>query len=120
LTVQAWQEVLYIDSVAAQGFEVLHRVITRTPLGRGPARPDIVSAVVSAMQAACQLRGERPVCLQRAAVITRLLRRHGIPAALVIGYHAPPLTGHAWVEVADEVVSEDQRAVVHYSVLDRW
>jgi hypothetical protein len=47
----------------------------------------------------------KPVlCLQRAVCTVRLLRRHGIPARLVIGYRPSPFFSHAWVEVDGRVV----------------
>ena len=47
----------------------------------------------------------KPVlCLQRAVCTTRLLRRHGIVARLVIGYRPSPFFSHAWVEVDGRVV----------------
>jgi Transglutaminase-like superfamily len=47
----------------------------------------------------------KPVlCLQRSVCTTRLLRRHGIDARLVIGYRSSPFFSHAWVEVGGRVV----------------
>lgn len=47
----------------------------------------------------------KPVlCLQRAVCTVRLLRRHGIPARLVIGYRPSPFFSHAWVEVDGRVL----------------
>jgi Transglutaminase-like superfamily len=49
----------------------------------------------------------KPVrCLQRSMATARLLRRHGLPAELVIGYRAVPFLGHAWVELYGSVVND--------------
>lgn len=49
----------------------------------------------------------KPVlCLQRSHCVARLLRAHGVPARLVIGYRPVPFFSHAWVEVAGRVVND--------------
>jgi hypothetical protein len=51
----------------------------------------------------------KPVlCLQRSVCLVRLLRMHGVPARLVIGYRPSPFFSHAWVEVAGRVVNGSQ------------
>jgi hypothetical protein len=52
----------------------------------------------------------RPVrCLQRSVVIARMLRKHGSPAKLVVGYCAIPFRSHAWVEINGNTI-HDTRA----------
>jgi hypothetical protein len=47
----------------------------------------------------------KPVrCLQRSAVLVRLLRRQGISALMVIGVRKVPFLAHAWVEVNGKVI----------------
>jgi hypothetical protein len=75
---------------------------------------------MAALDAACVFYLKPARCLQRSAVATRLLRRRGVDADLVIGYRLPPLRAHAWVEVAGEIVTEDQPGIHFYRVLDKW
>jgi hypothetical protein len=75
---------------------------------------------MNAVTTACILYPRSSRCLQRSAVVTRLLRRRGVTAELVIGCHPSPLRAHAWVEVAGKVVSDDTPYVRYMQVLDRW
>jgi hypothetical protein len=120
LVLQAWTEFVYVDLVGRFGFQALQRLVTRTPTRPGPVPPARLTAVVEAVRTAGALYIKPAQCLQRATVATRLLRRHGVPAALVIGCRLPPLSSHAWVEVAGDVVSDDRPDLAFYRVLDRW
>jgi hypothetical protein len=62
---------------------------------------------------------KRAACLQRSAVATWLLRRHGVPAELVIGYRPLPFESHAWVEVDGQVVNDLPQYKKVFKVLDR-
>jgi hypothetical protein len=122
LTAMAFGELLYLDVIGLRGFHAVKRCVSRTR----PAPPSsscstsTVTTVVSAMKLACAFYFKKPQCLQRSAVVTRMLRRHGVDAQLVIGCHLPPLKAHAWVEVAGEVVSDREDGLEYYRVLDRW
>jgi hypothetical protein len=72
------------------------------------------------MRTACLYYFKPAMCLQRSAVVTRLLRRRGIAAQLVIGCLPAPIASHAWVEVAGQVVSDHRPGLEHYRVIDRW
>lgn len=120
LTLRAWNELLYMDLVGLRGFHAVQRVVTRTTTRPVRAPGDTVASVVNAMQSACALYAKETKCLQRSAVVTRLLRRRGVPAELVIGCRLPPLTAHAWVEVEGNVVSDYQDDMNHFRVIDRW
>lgn len=51
----------------------------------------------------------KPVrCLQRSAVVVRLLREYGINGRLVIGFRPSPFLAHAWAEVDGRVVNDSQ------------
>ena len=58
-------------------------------------------------------------CLQRSIVIARLMRSHGIPAEVVIGYRAAPFFSHAWVEVGGRMVSDSPVYQKRLLVLER-
>lgn len=119
LTVEAWTQLLYVD-VRGASLDALHRLIRCTPVREIAPSQTTVEVVVRAVQTACVLYGKHAYCLQRSAVVTRLLRRRGVPAELVIGCHLAPLRAHAWVEVAGSIVSDYEPGIEHYCVLDRW
>lgn len=119
LALQAWGELLFLDVVALFGFSALHRLVARTPV-RPVARRFEVTDSVDAMKTACLFYFKPAKCLQRSAVVTRLLRRRGIDAQLVIGCLPAPMKSHAWVEVSGDVVCEHRPQLRHYRVLDRW
>lgn len=58
-------------------------------------------------------------CLVRAACAHLLLQRHGIPSAVRLGFMydaAHNLLGHAWVEVADQVIIGGRDDLAVFSV----
>jgi hypothetical protein len=64
--------------------------------------PDICRAIALAIS----LYWKPVRCLQRSVCLVRLLRTHGVPARLVIGYRPAPFLSHAWVEVEGRVVND--------------
>ncbi|MGI9615893.1 MAG: lasso peptide biosynthesis B2 protein [Acidimicrobiales bacterium] len=60
-------------------------------------------------------------CLRRALVLRYLLGRRGIPSVIRLGVRpgtaGEDLAFHAWVEVQDEVVSEQPKLIAGYEVL---
>lgn len=74
------------------------------PVAAKPVGYEAEQAVCDALLLATCLYWKPVLCLQRAACTVRLLRRHGLPARLVIGYRPSPFFSHAWVEVEGRVV----------------
>ena len=72
-----------------------------------------------AVNVACAVYFKEVQCLQRSATLVCLLRDCGIPASLVLGAQRLPFRGHAWVELAGEVVNDNPSALEKYDVLDR-
>ena len=60
-----------------------------------------------------------PLCLQRSAAATCLLRRHGLPAEMVVGVRQYPFGAHAWVEVNGQVANDKPYMDEIYAVLVR-
>ena len=75
--------------------------------------------VLKAVNLACIWYPKQVLCLQRACVTTYLLRRHGIPARMVIGAQKLPFRAHAWVEVEGRVINERSHPNDTYQVWDR-
>lgn len=119
LSVRAWVALAAFDAALVSGFARAHAAVrqcrTRARRANGPAATDIVWAV----DEACVWYVKRAACLQRSAVATRLLRRHGIPAELVIAYRPIPFESHAWVEVNGVVVNDRPQYQKVFTVLDR-
>ncbi len=94
-----------------------------TKSGAPAASPDAgvvasdVAQVCAAVEKACVWYPKQAVCLQRSAVTTWLMRRHGVPARLVIGVRPMPFLAHAWVEVNGTVVNDWPRVSKFYPSL---
>jgi Transglutaminase-like superfamily len=120
LTTRAWLELLQVDLIHLRGFRALHRAVSRVPTRPVTPSATAISDVVAAVTSACLWYFRAPMCLERSAAVTRLLRRRGVPAEMVVGCHPAPLKGHAWVEVAGNIVSDHMDGLEYFHVLDRW
>jgi hypothetical protein len=78
--------------------------LRRQAVAARPAGRESERAICDAVLLATCLYWKPVLCLQRAVCTARLLRRHGAPARLVIGYRPSPFFSHAWVEVDGRVV----------------
>jgi Transglutaminase-like superfamily len=78
----------------------------------------LVEQVCEAIDVAATWYWKQVLCLQRAAATTRLLKRFGIPARMVIGTQLMPFKAHAWVEVNGRVVNDKSYVREIYDVLD--
>ena len=67
--------------------------------------PELERAICDAVLLATCLYWKPVLCQQRSVCIVRLLRKHGIPGRLVIGYRPAPFFAHAWAEVEGRVVN---------------
>ena len=118
LTVQAWFGLALFDLRRPAGFARLCASLGRARAGgRGSlATPhDIVWAV----DEACVWYVKGAACLQRSFVATRLLRRHGFGAEMVIGCRPLPFESHAWVEIDGRVVNDLPQYQRAFTVLNR-
>ena len=118
LAAHAWLALLAFDLARPAGFARMcawlqQRRPSSPPSGTAP------SDIVWAVDEACVWYVKRTACLQRSVVATWLLRRHGIPAQLVIGCRALPFESHAWVEVDGRVINDLPQYQRAFVVLDR-
>ena len=61
----------------------------------------------------------KPVlCLQRSAVLIRLLRSRGIAGRMVIGTQKIPFKAHAWVEIDGRILSDRSAERERYLVME--
>ena len=101
------------------GFRALHESVRNTSVAPRSPEPEIVSRVCEAVSFAACFYWKPVLCMQRAVVITRLLRRCGVKAEMVIGYRPSPFFSHAWVEVDGRVVNDSPAYRERLLVLER-
>ena len=119
LTIQAWLALVVFDLLLLAGFARVHGSLRR--LRANPRRRSRMTAddIVWSVDEACVWYVKRAACLQRSAVATYLLRRHGLAAELVIGCRPLPFESHAWVEIDGLVVNDRPQYQKAFTVLDR-
>jgi len=86
---------------------------------RATAFPDQQSAICEAVRSVAPFYWKPVRCLQRSIVTARIMRGHGIPAEVVIGYRSAPFFSHAWVEVAGRVANDSPIYQTRLQVLER-
>ena len=110
LLVQAFAELLlYETKNRFGGFQAVHRSVERVRVRRCFSDAKAITRVCEAVRLASCFFWKPVLCLPRAVVTTRLLRKRGVAATMVIGYRPSPFFSHAWVEV-DGVIVNDSRA----------
>jgi len=105
--------------IRRKNFAALHSVVRTRGVDQHTSGGTGLAELCRAADLACIWYGKRVLCLQRSAATTCLLRRHGIPAQLVIGIQQIPFNAHAWVEVEGRVVSDRPYMRKMYAVLER-
>jgi|SRR5882762_1672400 len=101
-------------------FARLHRTVTKWPVAKKVASPEIENRACNAMNYACAWYPKHVLCLQRAAIATCLLRTCGVGAQMVLGAQKLPFKAHAWVEVDGCAINERSQVQEVYSVCDRF
>lgn len=76
-----------------------------------------IEIICAAVDRAVAWLPRAPLCLARSIATTRLLRRSGVPAIMVIGVRRLPAGGHAWVEVGGRIVNDEIEACSPYTPL---
>src|SRR5215469_12678688 len=100
LVFQALYEIALYEAilkVKGSGY-ILRSVHRRLPPAKSCSL-ELERAVCDAVVFAACLHWKPVLCLQRAVCTTRLLRRYGVDAHVVMGYRPLPFFCHAWVEV---------------------
>ena len=120
LTFQVIAELVRFELLQALGgFRRIHASVRNAPRLPVVGAPHLVSEVCEAINRVACFYWKPVLCLQRAAVTTRLLRRHGVDACMVIGYRPSPFLSHAWVEVGGTIVNDSPAYQERLIVLDR-
>jgi hypothetical protein len=100
-------------------FQELYRMVKGWKVAERPDRSDVIDRVCAAVNYACVWYPKQALCLQRSFVTTYLLRKHGVPAQMVLGAQKLPFKAHAWVEVDGQAINERSNVQVTYAVWDR-
>jgi hypothetical protein len=85
----------------------------------GATRAGQEAAICEALRAVAPFYWKPVRCLQRSIVTVRMMRGHGIPAEVVIGYRPAPFFSHAWVEVSGRVANDSPVYRARLQVLER-
>jgi hypothetical protein len=99
--------------------EAIHQGVRQEAVRSRQAAPGDAERICHSVAIACIWYPKQVFCLQRSATATKLLRRYGIPAQMVIGAKRVPLRAHAWVEVEGCVVNDKPEVQTNYLVMDR-
>lgn len=100
-------------------FETIYCMVKRWRVANVAPGQDTINRVCMAVNYACIWYPKQALCLQRSFVTTRLLRRHGVPAHVVLGAQKLPFKAHAWVEVDGQAINERSNVQATYAVWDR-
>jgi hypothetical protein len=120
LVFEAYLELIRFDLYVARGnFAVLYERVRTYPTRSRTPTDGTIEAVCAAVDLASIWYWKEALCLQRSASTSCLLKRHGVPAQLVIGTQQLPFKAHAWVEVGGRVVNDKPYMPEIYAVLDR-
>jgi hypothetical protein len=120
LVPRAYLMLVYFQFYLVRGdFSMLYKRVRNTQARNAPPIPEPVERICAAVDMACIWYWKEVLCLQRSAVTACLLKRHGIPAQMVIGAQHIPFRAHAWVEVDGRVVNDKPYTPEMYAVLDR-
>lgn len=99
-------------------FSALQKRVRQFPLRAAGRRARSIDALQSALDVACCLYPKQVLCLQRSAVLVRMLRHYGIPAHMMIGVQTLPFKAHAWVEVEGQIIHDRLAAREKFHVLE--
>lgn len=120
LLASAYAELLWLELyLARRDFAGLYQRVRDEPFReRHPSSPSS-ERICASVDIACAWYWKQVFCLQRSAATACLLKRHGVPAQLVMGAQQMPFRAHAWVEVNGRVVNDKPYLAEMYAVLDR-
>lgn len=103
-----------------RGFEALIKTVAGWPTSEPQTTdPELCRRICAAVNRAQVYYPKKAMCLQHSAVITCLLRRHAVPAQMVLAAQEFPPKAHAWVEVSGVVVNDFKQVKTRYRELKR-
>ncbi|MEA2336716.1 MAG: hypothetical protein QOE82_723 [Thermoanaerobaculia bacterium] len=116
---RALLKIAIVDAMASsRGFAVLHQFVRRIRVAR--RRHGDPEQLCRDIDRAAVYYPRRLHCLRRSAAMTWLLRSCGYPAEMMIGVSVTPFLAHAWVELDDGVIGDDEVVIrQRYTVIER-
>jgi hypothetical protein len=120
LVLKAYLQLIRFDIfLARQDFHGLYAAVRGCPVIPSSRRTATTEQICRAVDLACIWYRREVQCLQRSAATVCMLRRHSIPARMVLGTRHVPFQAHAWVEVDGRVVNDKAYTPERYAILDR-
>jgi hypothetical protein len=119
-TAEALVGLMLYDLISLMAFKRVHTLVKNCPVLKRQVSDDLSQRICDALAEACVWYVKRVYCLQRSAVVTWLLRLHGVPAELVIGCRPIPVQSHAWVEVHGSVINDRPQYQKFFVVMERF
>ena len=111
-----WELVRYDLLYACRGMKGVRR---RRAAGGERGNTQLEEGICEAVRAVAPFYWKPIRCLERSIVTARIMRAHGIPAEVVIGYRPTPFFSHAWVEVSGRVANDSPVYQAKLQVLER-
>lgn len=111
-----WQDLRARRQIRRSTMREIIESIERAPMGRPRRAATDIGRAYGRIGAGHRM-ADRPTCLQRALGLTRMLRRHGHAAQLVIGVRGGGSleAGHAWVVLAGSPFEEPADKVAAFT-----
>ena len=109
----------YDVSSALCRFQTIHCMVRGWKVDDKTDAFGVIDRVCMAVNYACVWYPRQALCLQRSFVTTYLLRKHGVPAQMVLGAQKLPFKAHAWVEVEGLAVNERSNVQATYAVWEK-
>ena len=120
LVLRAFKElILYEILIKFGGFPRVRRYVLKTKRSNRTLSSNIVKNVVDAVDIAGCFYVREVKCLHRSFAATRILRKMGVGAELIIATRPLPFMSHAWVEVDNEIVNDKPGYKRKLLVMDR-
>jgi hypothetical protein len=117
--VEAYLRLIAHDAfMARRDLAALHRQIKSFPQRTMKPNAGAAEFVSHALNVACAFYPKQALCLQRSAVLVKMLRWRGVPALMVIGAQKLPFKAHAWVEVNGTIVNDRLASREKFHVLE--
>jgi hypothetical protein len=119
LIVEAYFRLIAHDVfMARRDLAALHCDIKAFPLRATEPQAGETERISHGLDIACAFYPKQALCLQRSAVLVKMLRSRGLPAHMIIGAQKLPFKAHAWVEVEGMIVNDRLAAREKFLVLE--
>jgi hypothetical protein len=119
LVLRAYLLLILFDLCMTGDFQAVYNKVRLCPTNSAPAPDQATQQICAAVDIACIWYWKEVLCLQRSAATACLLKRHGVPAQMMIGARRMPFGAHAWVEVGGRIVNDKPYVREIYAVLDQ-